>query len=103
MLNLLTTGQGGGIMETVSSFGMIAIMLVAFYFLLIRPQKKKEKEQKALRDNLEVGDEIVTIGGIVGLIVSVKDDVLVIETGSDRSKIRLMRWAVQENVTGKEA
>ena len=64
--------------------------------------KKREKETQAMRSNLDVGDEIVTVGGIVGIIVSVKDDTLVIETGSDRSKIRITRWAVQANVTPKE-
>ncbi|MGI5967120.1 MULTISPECIES: preprotein translocase subunit YajC [Anaerotruncus] len=87
---------------TLMSFVPLILIFVVFYFMLIRPQKKREKETQAMRSNLDVGDEIVTVGGIVGIIVSVKDDTLVIETGSDRSKIRITRWAVQANVTPKE-
>lgn len=76
-----------------------ALIIVVFYFLLIRPQKKKEKEVAKMRSALEVGDEVVTAGGIVGTVVSLREDTLVIETGSDRSKVRIMRWAVQHNNT----
>ena len=68
---------------------------------LIRPQKKKEKEIQLMRSKLEVGDEIVTIGGIIGRVVNIKDETIVIETGSDRSKIRITRWAVQQNNSAK--
>lgn len=64
-------------------------MIVVFYFLLIRPQKKRDKEVQKMRENIEIADEIVTIGGIIGRIVSIKDDTIVIETAGDRSKIRL--------------
>jgi len=70
-----------------------------FYFLLIRPQKKKEKETQRMRNSIQVGDEIVTAGGIVGLVVSIKEDTVVIETGNDRSKVRIKRWAIQSNET----
>ena len=55
-----------------------------------------------MRENLEIGDEIITAGGIVGLVVSIKEDTVVIETGSDRSKIRIAKWAVAQNITAKE-
>ena len=66
-------------------------------------QQKKDKEDKAMRENLDIGDEIVTAGGIIGRIVSIKDDTLVIETGSDRSKVRIAKWAVSQNLTAIEA
>jgi preprotein translocase subunit YajC len=66
-------------------------------------QRKKEKEVSKMRSAVEVGDEIVTAGGIVGRVVSMKDDTIVVETGSDRSKIRIMRWAIQHNNTVHDA
>ncbi len=76
------------------SIAWLVIILIVFYFLLIRPQRKKEKEDAAMREKLEVGDEVVTAGGIVGIIFSIKDDTVVVETGGDRSKIRVMKWAI---------
>ncbi len=105
-LHYLLTMSGaeaeGSIMDTIISFAPIVIVLIVFYFLLIRPQQKKDKEDRAMRENLEIGDEIVTIGGIVGLVVSIKEDTLVIETGSDRSKIRILKSAVAQNISAKE-
>ena len=77
---------------------MGAILLV-FYFALIRPQKKREKEAEKMRNSLEVGDEIVTVGGVIGRVVVIKEDNIVIETGGDRSKVRIARWAIQQNNT----
>ncbi len=76
-----------------------AVIIVAFYFLLIRPQRKKAKDEKKMRDSLQVGDEIVTIGGIYGRVISLKDDTIVIESKSDHSKITIARWALQTNLT----
>lgn len=75
------------------------LLIVVFYFVLIRPQKKKEKKTQQMRNSVQVGDEIVTVGGIVGIVVSIKEDTVVVETGSDRSKIRIKRWAIQSNAT----
>ena len=72
---------------------------VIFYFLLIRPQKKKDKEAQAMRENIQIGDEITTIGGIVGFVVRKTEDTVVIETGKDKSQLRIKMWAIQENVT----
>ena len=94
--------EGGSIMDTIISFAPILIVVVVFYFMLIRPQQKKDKEDRAMRENLEIGDEIVTMGGIIGLVVSVKEDTVVIETGSDRSKVRIIKSAVAQNLTAKE-
>ena len=84
----------GSIVESVLSFAPILVVIVVFYFMLIRPQQKKDKEDRAMRENLEIGDEIITAGGIVGLVVSIKEDTVVIETGSDRSRIKIKRWAI---------
>ena len=75
------------------------LLIVVFYFVLIRPQRKRDKETQRMRNSLQVGDEIVTVGGVVGLVVSIKEDTVVLETGCDRSKIRVKRWAIQENLT----
>ena len=66
------------------------------YFLIIRPQNKKEKQATAMRNSIEVGDGVTTIGGIVGRVASIKEDTFVLETGSDRVKMRFKRWAIQE-------
>ena len=78
----LETASGSGSMW--SSIIMMALIIVVFWFFIIRPQRKKDKETAKMRSELQVGDEIVTIGGIIGIIVSMKEDSLVIETGSDR-------------------
>ena len=78
------------------SFILLGVMLVMMYFMVIRPQRVRDKQQAEMRNSIEVGDGVTTIGGIVGRVVSVKDDTLLIETGSDRVKVRLMKWAVQE-------
>ena len=85
-----------------SSLIFLILMFVVMYFILIRPQKKKEKASKAMQSSLQVGDEIVTIGGIVGLVVQVNEDTVVIETTSNRNKLRIKNWAVQENITMTE-
>ena len=73
-----------------------ALIIVALYFIMIRPQSKKRKKEEAMRKGAQIGDEITTIGGVVGRIVSIKDEneTLVIETGTDRSKMRIKRWAI---------
>lgn len=76
----------------------IILMVAVFYFVGIRPQKKQEKEAKAMRDGLAIGDEIVTIGGIVGRIVNKREDSIVIETSSDRTKIKIETWAIKNVV-----
>ena len=85
-----------------ATFIPLILMIVVFYFLLIRPQKKRDKDVQKMRENIEIADEIVTIGGIIGRIVSIKDDTIVIETAGDRSKIRLARWSIQQNITATE-
>lgn len=96
----LETASGSGSMW--SSIIMMALIILVFWFFIIRPQRKKDKETAKMRSELQVGDEIVTIGGIIGIIVSMKEDSLVIETGSDRSKVRLARWAISGKNTTAE-
>lgn len=81
-------------MEWISTIIMVVILIAIFYFLLIRPENKKKKEAQNLRDSLAVGDEITTIGGIVGTICHVKENSIVIETGADRVRLEMMKWAV---------
>ena len=78
---------------------MLVPMILIFYFFLIRHQKKKEKAEKLMRENLQVGDEILTIGGIYGRVISLKEDSMVIESKSDHSKLTVARWAMQQNLT----
>ena len=82
-----------------STIVMLALMFALMYFLMIRPQKKKEKETAKMRSNIQIGDEITTIGGVVGIVTALREDTVVIETGSDRSKVRFQRWAIQSNNT----
>lgn len=81
---------------------MMGGMFVLMYFMMIRPQKKRQKEEEAMRNAVDVGDEITTIGGIVGRVVTVKEDSIIIETGSDRTKMHFKKWAVQMNNTANE-
>ena len=78
----------------ISLFFTLALMLVLLYFMIYRPQKKQEKKDAAMRAALEIGDQVVTIGGIVGRVVAIKDDTFVLETGSARVKIRFTKNAI---------
>ena len=88
------TAASGGIMGQYGSIIFLVLMIVVFYFFLIRPQKKQEKEFNAMLNSLQPGDEITTKGGIIGKVVSIKEETMVIETTKDRTKIRLLRSAV---------
>lgn len=78
------------------------LLFVGMYFLMIRPQKKQQKKDQEMRDSTQVGDEVTTIGGIMGRVVTVKEDALIIETGADRNKMKIARWAIQVNNTATE-
>lgn len=75
---------------------MLVGLGVVFYFFMYRPQKKQEKEIKEMRDNLAIGDEVVTTAGILGRIVRIKDDIVTLELGSDRAKMKIFNWAIRE-------
>ena len=92
MIALLSTAFNSSSLITT---GLLVVMLVAMYFIMIRPQKKQEKETAKMRENLQVGDEITTIGGIIGKVVSIKEETMVIETTRDHTRIRLLKSAVR--------
>ena len=98
------SGSGGGSTGAglLMTFLPLVIMFALLYFIAIKPQKKRDKELKDMQQNLEVGDEIVTGGGIVGFVVRTGEDTVVIETGTERQKLRIKTWAITENVTAAE-
>jgi len=85
--------------QQITSFIIPLGFLAIFYFLIIRPQQKKDKKIKDMRGSLAVGDEIVTIGGLYGKIVKIKEDVITIEVGSDKTKLVIARWAIGNTVS----
>lgn len=87
-----TTTDATGMLMT---FLPIVLVIVAFYFFLIRPQNKKQKKEQQMRSSVRVGDEITTIGGMVGRVIMIKEDFVVFETGNERAKIRVKKWAIQ--------
>ena len=97
-ITLATSPQGGGL-ASMFPLLMLVVMFAVLYFFMIRPQKKKQKEEAKMRDNLQPGDEIMTIGGFYGRVISVKEDSIVIESVVDRSKQKIVRSAVQSNLT----
>ena len=101
MLNFLEAGTNvsgtGGMTGTII---MLVVMVGVFYFLMIRPENKRKKEAEQLRSGVKNGDKITTIGGIVGVVVDVKEDRFVMETSADQVRIELMKWALSTNETG---
>lgn len=81
---------------------MMVVLMAVMYFLMIRPQKKRQKEEQEMRSSLEIGDEIITIGGIVGKVVTIRENDIMIVTGPDRTKMNIQRWAINTNVTKTE-
>ncbi|MBE6913770.1 MAG: preprotein translocase subunit YajC [Ruminococcaceae bacterium] len=89
-------GTAGG-SSSYSGLILLVVMLVVFYFVLIRPENKKKKKAEEMRNNLSVGDKITTIGGMVGKIVNVSGDLITFETGEDRVRIQVTKWAISMN------
>ncbi len=87
-----TPSAGSSILSLIIPF---ALIIIVFYFFMIRPQKKQEKEAAQMRDSLRVGDEVTTIGGIIGRVVSIKDETFTLETSRDRTKMRFLRSAIK--------
>lgn len=105
MFDLLTLEAAASATGSRSNIGMIVLLVVmvaGMYFLMIRPQRKQQKKDQEMRESTQVGDEITTIGGIMGRVVTVKEDSLIIETGADRNKMKIARWAIQVNNTATE-
>lgn len=105
LLSFATSGTGDAVASGSNQYSFIILMVVLFvamYFFTIRPQKKRQKEEQEMRNSLEIGDEIITIGGIVGRVVTIREDDIVIETGADRTKMKIQRWAINTNKTKME-
>ena len=102
MLNFLTDAPAAGGLGG-STIIMLVVMIAVFYFLLIRPENKRKKEAEQMRSNVKVGDEITTIGGIIGKVVSVKEEKFVIETSADQVRIEFAKWALSTNETAAAA
>ncbi len=102
MFNILADAAAAGGQMT-STVIMLLVMVGVFYFMLIRPENKRKKEAEQLRSSIKNGDQVTTIGGIVGKVVSVKDDKFVIETGADQVRIEFMKWALSSNDTATAA
>ncbi len=98
-MNFLTTTTTG----MSSSIIMLVLMIAIFYFILIRPENKRKKEAEQMRSSVRTGDKIITIGGIVGTVVNVKDSRIVIETSADQVRLELEKWAISSNETATEA
>ena len=106
MINFLTAtvDPAAGLGSTVIMMVvMLLVMLAVFYFMLIRPENKRKKEQEQMRSSIRKGDQIVTIGGIVGTVVDVKEKNIVIETGADQVRIEFEKWAISSNATAEAA
>ena len=100
MFNFLTAATTGGMGGTMV---MLIVMMGLMYFMLIRPENKRKKEAEEMRSSVKTGDKIVTIGGICGTVVNVKDSRIVIETGADQVRIEFEKWAISTNETAAEA
>ena len=102
MLNFLTATTDAAAGMT-SPLIMMVLMIAIFYFMLIRPENKRKKEAEQMRSSVKKGDKIVTIGGITGTVVDVKENKIVLETGADQVRIEFEKWALSSNETAAEA
>ena len=97
--SILTAASGNTTASLLTTLLPFVVLIVVFYFLLIRPENKKKKALSEMRDSLSVGDEVTTIGGILGKVVHIKDDLVTIETSEDRVRIQFTRWAISTKGT----
>lgn len=104
MTGCVTAGASGNATATggYTSIIMMVVIIAVFYFLMIRPEQKKKKKADEMRNNLSVGDKITTIGGMVGKIVNISGDLITFETGEDRVRIQVTKWAISTNSIQKE-
>lgn len=100
MLPILTDAAAGAGMG--STLIMLVVMVAVFYFMLIRPENKRKKEAENMRSSVKTGDKVITIGGITGTVVNVKEDKFVLETGADQVRIEFAKWALSTNETANE-
>lgn len=95
-----TANPAGSMMSTLV---MLVLMVAVFYFLLIRPENKRKKEAEQMRSSVKNGDEVTTIGGVIGTVVDVKENKFVLETSADRVRIEFAKWAISSNETAAAA
>ena len=98
-----TTNAAGGVGSMLTMLIPLALIILFFWLFIIRPEKKRNKEMQDMLNNIQVADEVITHGGIIGRVLSVKEDTVLIETGSDRTKIRVLKSAIAKNNTMHEA
>ena len=104
MVNFLSSDAAAvGVDPMMSTILMMVLMVGLLYFMMIRPENKRKKEAERMRSAIKNGDQITTIGGIVGTVVNIKDDKIVIETSADQVRMELTKWAVSSNDTAAEA
>lgn len=104
-LMTFATGSNLAADPAMSIFSLViplGLMALFFYFFLIRPEKKRNKEMQNMLNNIQVADEVITNGGIIGRVLSVKEDTILMETGSDRTKIRVLKSCIAKNNTVHE-
>lgn len=101
-LNVLATNTTSQQQNPWSMIIMLVVLVAVFYFFMIRPQRKQQKQEEKMRNDLQIGDEIISIGGICGKVVSIKDDSIIVESPADHSKTKLLRTAIQTNTTVRD-
>ncbi|NCA68373.1 MAG: preprotein translocase subunit YajC [Clostridia bacterium] len=79
----------------VSMFAPFVVLIAVFYFFMIRPQKKQQRETQSMRESISRGDVITTVGGIVGIVIMVKEDNILIETSGDKTRVQIQKWAIR--------
>ena len=89
----------GGTLDMIIMLLPMVLIFGIMWFVMIRPQRKKQKEEEKMRNNIQIGDEILTIGGFYGRVVSIKEDAIIFESASDHTKHKIARWAIQQNLT----
>lgn len=98
-LFLTAAEEAGSIWASLGTFLILPLMFVVMYFFMIRPENKRKKEAAKMRNELIVGDQVTTIGGVTGKVVNIKDDTITVETGADKVRIKFMRWAISSKGT----
>jgi preprotein translocase subunit YajC len=96
----MPTGQGGGLLLTL---GYLVFFILIMYLMIFLPQKRRDKKSKAMLDAMQVGNTVVTIGGVAGKIINIKDDEITLETGVEKAKINFKKWAIKEVVKPVES
>jgi preprotein translocase subunit YajC len=96
----MPTGQGGGLLLTL---GYLVFFILIMYLMIFLPQKRRDKKAKAMLDAMQVGNTVITIGGVTGKIINIKDDEVTVETGVEKAKINFKKWAIKEVVKPVES